>query len=312
MPEQSLHEAIVPETKLRQTVAALLNSYRQSPHMRGNFNGFLPNREHVVEIIDLCKTLIFPGYFAAQSMDEDCGSYQLGALLLKLEGCLSAEISHALCHVRRLDEACLDADCADCTQEQKNALSLARQFVQKLPELRELIGTDVKAAFEGDPAAQGYSEIILSYPGVLAVFIHRLAHELHKLEVPMIPRVMSEHAHSITGIDIHPGATIGPFFFIDHGTGVVIGETTVIGARVKLYQGVTLGALSTRGGQRLKGVRRHPTLGDDVTVYGGATILGGETVIGNGVTIGGNVFISRSVDPSLKVVNKSPELEFRN
>lgn len=300
------------EQKLSQTVSDLLVSYRQSPHMHGDFDGFLPNRERIVEMIEICKKLIFPGYFAPQSLEQEYGSYQIGGLLMELEACLSTEISQALCHIRRLNNDCSKDDCSDCTKEQSNAAALARKFVQKLPALREIIGTDVKAAYDGDPAAQGYSEVILSYPGVLAVFIHRLAHEIHKLGVPMIPRVMSEHAHSITGIDIHPGAQIGPYFFIDHGTGVVIGETTVIGARVKLYQGVTLGALSTRGGQKLKGERRHPTLGDDVTVYGGATILGGETIIGDGVTIGGNVFIAESVDPSLKVVNKSPELEFRN
>lgn len=297
-------------SKLAVTVDALLKGYKKSPHLRGDYDSFLPNHDKIVSLIDICRALMFPGYFAPQSLEDQVGSYQIGGLLLQLEEGLSQEISHALCHIRR--QSMGQAACDDCVVEQSRAVVLAKHFIERLPSVRELIETDVEAAFEGDPAAQSYSEVIISYPGVLAVFIHRLAHELFLLEVPMIPRVMSEHAHSITGIDIHPGAEIGPYFFIDHGTGVVIGETTVIGKRVKLYQGVTLGALSTRGGQRLRGVRRHPTLGDDVTVYGGATILGGETVIGNGVTIGGNVFIAQSVDPSLKVVNKSPELEFMN
>ncbi len=298
------------ENNLSSTVDKLLSSYIESPHLRGDYDAFLPNHDNIVALIATCRTLMFPGYFAAQSLETEVGSYQIGGLLLQLEEGLEVEILHTLCHVRRLDSG--EAACEDCQNEQERAKLLARAFVKQLPSIRALVSTDVEAAFEGDPAAQSYSEVILSYPGVFAVFIHRLAHVLYELEVPMIPRVMSEHAHSTTGIDIHPGATIGPYFFVDHGTGVVIGETTVIGARVKLYQGVTLGALSTRGGQRLRGVRRHPTLGDNVTVYGGATILGGETVIGNGVTIGGNVFISQSVDPSLKVVMKSQELEFRN
>ena len=298
------------EITLANTVNELMQSYKNSPHLLGDYDAFLPNHDRIVGLISVCRTLMFPGYFAPQSLKKETGAFQIGGLLLQLKEGLAEEISHALCHVRR--QTIGEAACVDCGVEQVRAAKLANQFLTRLPAVRALISTDIEAAFEGDPAAQGYSEVILSYPGVLAVFIHRLAHELYSLEVPMIPRVMSEHAHSITGIDIHPGAQIGPSFFIDHGTGVVIGETTVIGSRVKLYQGVTLGALSTRGGQRLKGVRRHPTLGDDVTVYGGATILGGETVIGNGVTIGGNVFISQSVDPSLKVVMKSQELEFMN
>ena len=174
-----------------------------------------------------------------------------------------------------------------------------------------MVQTDLQAAYDGDPAATDMAEIIFSYPGLFAITVYRLAHVLHTLKVPMLPRIMTEHAHSVTGIDIHPGATIGKFFFIDHGTGIVIGETTVIGENVKIYQGVTLGALSTRGGQTLRGAQRHPTIEDDVTIYAGASILGGQTVIGAGSTIGSNVFITESVAPGTSVRNKKQELQFK-
>jgi serine O-acetyltransferase len=166
--------------------------------------------------------------------------------------------------------------------------------------------------YNGDPAAYSKAEIIISYPGVYAGMVYRIAHELYLLSVPLIPRIMSEHAHSVTGIDIHPGATIGKYFFMDHGTGIVIGETAVIGNHVKLYQGVTLGALSTKGGQDIKGVKRHPTINDNVTVYSGASILGGSTVIGEGVTIGGNAFVVKSVPENTRVSVKNPELQYKN
>jgi serine O-acetyltransferase len=184
-------------------------------------------------------------------------------------------------------------------------------FLAKLSELREYLASDVSAAFDGDPAAFSRDEIISSYPGIYAIMVYRLAHELYQLEVPLIPRIMTEHAHSLTGIDIHPGAVIGHHFFIDHGTGIVIGETTVIGNFVKIYQGVTLGGLSTRGGQTLKGVKRHPTIEDHVTIYSGASILGGTTIIGEGVVIGSNAFITKSVPEKTRVSVKDPELQFR-
>jgi serine O-acetyltransferase len=181
-------------------------------------------------------------------------------------------------------------------------------FLQKLPEVRRILETDAQAAYEGDPAATSRMEVVMAYPGMYAVTVQRLAHELYRLRVPIIPRVMSELAHSKTGIDIHPGATIGERFFIDHGTGVVIGETTVIGSNVKIYQGVTLGALSPRKGQSLAGVKRHPTVCDNVTIYSGASILGGDTVIGEGAIIGGNSFITESVGENMRVSVKKPEL----
>jgi serine O-acetyltransferase len=185
-------------------------------------------------------------------------------------------------------------------------------LISALPEIRRLMMCDVEAGFNGDPAAKSRAEIIVSYPGVLAIFVYRVAHILYKENVPLIPRIMTEYAHGTTGIDINSGAEIGEYFFIDHGTGVVIGETTVIGNHVKLYQGVTLGALSTRSGQELSGVKRHPTICDNVTIYANSTVLGGETVIGNGVIVGGNAFITKSIPDYTKIIVKSPEMIFKN
>jgi serine O-acetyltransferase len=192
----------------------------------------------------------------------------------------------------------------------KAAERITFDFLGRIPKIRALIDTDVQAAYDGDPAAYNKDEIIYSYPGLYAILVNRLAHELFLLGVPLIPRVMTEHAHSKTGIDIHPGATIGKYFFIDHGTGIVIGETTEIGDYVKVYQGVTLGALSTRGGQSLRNKKRHPTIEDNVTIYSGASILGGETVVGKNAVIGGNAFITRSVPAGAKVSIKNQELRF--
>jgi serine O-acetyltransferase len=189
--------------------------------------------------------------------------------------------------------------------------AVVASFVRKLPEVRRRVAEDVEAAFEGDPAAKSFAEIVVSYPSIEAIAIHRLAHELVKLGVPQIPRIMAEHAHARTGIDIHPGAQIGRRFFIDHGTGVVIGETSEIGDNVRIYQGVTLGAFSPRRGQRIRGLKRHPTIGDDVTIYAGATILGGETVIGHCSVISGNTVVTESVPPNSRVVPEPPRQEIR-
>ena len=203
--------------------------------------------------------------------------------------------------------------CEECPRSvlKKQAEDIVDGFLQQIPVLRDWLATDVQAAFDGDPAAYSTDEIILSYPGLMAITTYRIAHELWIRNVPLIPRILSEHAHSLTGIDIHPGATIGRYFFIDHGTGIVIGETTEIGDNVKIYQGVTLGALSTRGGQNLRGKKRHPTIRDNVTIYSGASILGGDTVIGEGVVVGGNAFITTSIPDGAKVNVKSQELMFR-
>jgi len=240
-----------------------------------------PEKAVVADIIEKMRFILFPEYFG--------GGYGL-----------RGEI------IRALEYVCADLKSQGLSEE------VAEAFIGKIPSLRELVKTDIDAAYEGDPAATGKAEIVISYPGVFAVTVQRMAHELHLLKVPLIPRMMTEYAHGITGIDIHPGAAIGEYFFIDHGTGVVVGETTVIGNHVKLYQGVTLGALSTRGGQSLRGVKRHPTLEDYVTVYSGASILGGDTVIGASVTIGSNAFVTKSIPDKTRVSVKNPELQFKN
>ena len=194
----------------------------------------------------------------------------------------------------------------------ERAEELTIEFLARIPKIRALVNTDMQASFEGDPAAFNKAEIVLCYPGLLASTINRLAHELFLLGVPLIPRMMTEYAHSKTGIDIHPGATIGEYFFMDHGTGIVVGETSIIGKHVKIYQGVTIGALSTRGGQRLRGAKRHPTIEDNVTIYAGASILGGETTIGEGSVIGSNVFITSSVKPGSRISVKTQELIIHN
>ena len=201
-----------------------------------------------------------------------------------------------------------DFENTDCDQVAHRAQDIAMAFLERIPAIRAFIETDLQAEFDGDPAAYNKDEIIFSYPGFYAIMVYRIAHELVLMKVPMLPRIMTEYAHSLTGIDINPGATIGKYFFIDHGTGIVIGETTLIGDNVKVYQGVTLGALSTRKGQLLKGVKRHPTIEDNVTIYSGASILGGDTVIGRGAVIGANAFITSSVAAGAKVSIKNQEL----
>lgn len=264
----------------------------------------LPSRDAIIEIIHLLRELLFPGYFGKQNLTSASAEYHIGDLLITIHEKLQEQICLALKHHATKNHQSLESVC-------ENTDKIIYTFFSKIPELRAILDTDVQAAFDGDPGTDDKSEIIFSYPGILAISIARLAHELYLLGVPLIPRIMTEYAHSITGIDIHAGAQIGNHFFIDHGTGVVIGETTIIGNHVKIYQGVTLGALSTRGGQSLRGVKRHPTLEDNVTVYSGASILGGNTIIGNGVIIGSNVFITKSVPDATKVSMKSPELLFK-
>ena len=252
-----------------------------------------PDKDTVTDIIAKLCRIVFPGY----SRDKNYRVYNARHNLSML-------IEDVMYHLSR-QIALVMGD-----PEEGTRLSLA--FLQTIPAIRAVVQTDVQAAYDGDPAATSKDEIIFSYPGLFAITVYRLAHELQKLSVPMIPRIMTEYAHSITGIDIHPGATIGAYFFIDHGTGIVIGETTVIGEGVKIYQGVTLGGLSTRGGQNLRGKKRHPTIENNVTIYANASILGGETVIGAGSVIGSNAFITESVAPCTTVTNKSQELQYRS
>lgn len=265
----------------------------------------LPNRTVIIDIVTKIREIIFPGYFGKQNLQSSTVEYHVGELLSDIRFLLEEQIEKAL----RQDKA---ASLSFDTGNSKRVEHIVNNFLRQISVIREVLETDVQAAFSGDPAAFNTDEIIFSYPGLFAVTVNRIAHELYLLKVPLIPRIMTEYAHGLTGIDIHPGATIGRYFFIDHGTGVVIGETTVIGNNVKIYQGVTLGALSTRGGQALRSVKRHPTLEDNVTVYSGASILGGDTVIGKGVVVGSNVFVTKSVPDRTRVSVKNPELQFKD
>jgi serine O-acetyltransferase len=268
----------------------------------------LPSYEAVVSILEDLKEIIYPGYRRREGLHMGNVTYHVGDLIDRLHDKLTAQIARALRHeARRLHKS------EEVDFEEKGQLT-AIEFLEQLPDVRRILALDVQAAYDGDPAAGSLDEIIFSYPGLEAVTIYRLAHLLYKLEVPLIPRMMTEWAHSKTGIDIHPGATIGQHFFIDHGTGVVIGQTTEIGNHVKLYQGVTLGALSfpTDGdGTLIRGTKRHPTLEDRVVIYANATVLGGHTVIGHDSVIGSSVWLTRSVDPHTTVVLEKPKLRIR-
>ena len=257
-----------------------------------------PNKEIVIDIIHKLRKIIFPGYYRAQSYRVYTVRNQTTMLLEDVIFNLSRQIAVVLEYLPEMKEAGYDARLA-------RAQELTLAFIGKIPEIRSYVETDVQAAFDGDPAAYNKDEIIYSYPGLFAILVSRLAHQLHLLGVPIIPRIMTEFAHSQTGIDIHPGASLGRYFFIDHGTGVVIGETTTIGDHVKLYQGVTLGAKSfelDENGNPVKGIKRHPDLGSYVVVYAGATILGGSTRIGDRCVIGGNVWLTHSVEADRTVL----------
>ena len=264
------------------------------------------SRNSVGELIAKFKEVLFPGYFSREKIDPVNLKYSIGQTISDLYDMLSDYITHVMRH----DCFRYGQDCLECG-EKGNQAALAT--IAAIPELRRLLATDVRAMFNGDPAARSHDEIIFSYPGIFAAMVHRVAHTLFELEVPLLPRLMSEHAHSLTGIDIHPGAKIGESFVIDHGTGVVIGETTRIGKDVRIYQGVTLGALSLPRDtvDSLRGEKRHPTIENNVIVYSGATILGGETTIGARSVIGGNVWITESVPPDTRVFMETPKLIYK-
>jgi serine O-acetyltransferase len=265
-----------------------------------------PLREVTIDIIYRAFRLLYPGYFIRKRVDEVNLGYYLGQETVAFYEAVAKQITLAIRH------ECLRYN-LDCTHCEIRGQEEAIRFMRGLPELRATLALDVRAAYQGDPAAKSYDEIIFSYPGLFAVTVYRLAHQLWQQEVPLLPRIMTEYAHSETGIDIHPGARIGQSFFIDHGTGVVIGETTEIGNRVRLYQGVTLGALSLPREEvdALRTQKRHPTVEDDVIIYSGATILGGDTVIGARAVIGGNVWLTESVPPDTRVFLKKPELIYK-
>lgn len=285
-------------------VSSLVESYGKYPVISNIESDKRLDREMIIRICDMVRQILFPGYFEYKRLSNSTVQYHVGELLENIAYELTKQVEKALDFV---DDSGVKTE----GRNRGKARETVGGFLRGLPALRDILAKDVQAAYDGDPAAFSTDEVIFSYPGLRAITVYRIAHSLHKLGVPMIPRIMTEHAHSLTGIDIHPGADIGEYFFIDHGTGVVIGETTVIGKNVKIYQGVTLGGLSTRGGQSLRNKKRHPTLKDNVTVYAGASILGGETVIGEGVVIGSNAFITSSVPDHTRVSIKNPELQYK-
>ena len=264
-------------------------------------SGHMPDRARIITTLEEIRRLMFPGFFGNENTSLVVPENFAGNTLAGVYEMLYEEIRNSLLFAGKTKEE--DAD------------ELARQhtltFLQKLPAIQSMLMKDVEAELQGDPAANSKEEIIFSYPGIYAIFVYRVAHELYVQQIPLIPRVMTEYAHGKTGIDINPGATIGEYFFIDHGTGIVIGETTVIGNHVKIYQGVTLGALSTQGGQSLNGVKRHPTIEDNVVIYSNTSILGGETVIGENSVIAGNTFVTKSVPKNTKVSALMPDLKMR-
>jgi len=291
--------------ELPQIIEDISKTYQENSHRIHHLGEMpLPNEGNVIEIMERLRAIIFPGFFGKEYVSTPSASYYVGELLYEIHELLSSEIFKAW------------QSCGEGSEEQDKCHEAAEQlslnFLRKIPSIRQLLAEDAQAAYDGDPAANGINEVVFSYPGMMAISIHRIAHELYKLDVPLIPRMMSEYAHRTTGIDIHPGATIGKRFFIDHGTGVVIGETTEIGQNVTIYQGVTLGALSFKSGaDAMRKQKRHPTIQDDVVIYAGATILGGDTIIGTGSVVGGNVWVISSVPPGTKVMLDIPKLKIR-
>ncbi len=266
----------------------------------------IPSNLSVVEIINRFKEILFPGYFSAGKINPANLKYNMGQTVSILFDILSEQITNSIRHeCLRYENVC--TDCGVKGQE------IAIDVLESVPAIRKILAADVKATYGGDPAARSHDEIIFSYPGIFAITVQRVAHKIFNHGVPLLPRVMTEHAHNKTGIDIHPGARIGEGFVIDHGTGVVIGETSEIGKNVRIYQGVTIGALSLpqEAGEQFRGKKRHPTIEDDVIIYSGATILGGETVIGARSVIGGNVWITKSIPPDTKVLMEEPKLIYK-
>ena len=266
----------------------------------------IPSEDAVIEILEKLREILFPGYFNREKVDPVNLKYRIGQLTAGVFDLLSDQI----CRAVRYECFKYDLPCSDCVQQgYENALI----FLESIPAIQRTLATDIEAAYLGDPAAKSYDEIIFSYPGMYAITVYRIAHRLHELNVPLIPRIMTEHSHSLTGIDIHPGAEIGDSFVIDHGTGVVIGETSIIGKRVRIYQGVTIGALSVPEDkcEDMRNKKRHPTIEDHVVIYSGATILGGKTFIGAGSVIGGNVWLTESIPPKTTVLIENPRLIYR-
>lgn len=303
------------QAKLKELTDNIVSSYSSSdpkaPKTHHLDHCPLPNKQTIVEILEDLIEILYPGYLHRDRLNLTNVVYYVGGLLDSIYEKLTTQISRAFCHGNR--------SVIDCSPEKRYEYELlgrekATEFLEKIPEIRAALAMDAATAMDGDPACTSVDEVIFCYPGQEAISVYRLAHALYQLNVPLIPRIMTEWAHSRTGIDIHPGAEIGNNFFIDHGTGVVIGETCKIGKGVKLYQGVTLGAKSfskDEKGKLVRGNKRHPTIEDDVIIYANATILGGETVIGKGAVIGSNVWLTASIKPGTLVTMKKPELEKR-
>ena len=291
------------DPKISEVVDLILNDYEDERTVNQIDIHNQPDKSAIIDVVEKLLKILYPGYYSDKVYK-----------IYSLKNNMSATIEDVIYHLKKQIAIVLKYnENNEAVPEQEldeKAEKITLDFMKKIPEIRSVLETDIDAAFEGDPAAKSKAEIIFSYPGLYAISVYRIAHELEVMQVPMIPRIMTEHAHSITGIDIHPGATIGKYFFIDHGTGIVIGETTIIGEHVKIYQGVTLGGISTRGGQKLSGVKRHPTIGNNVTIYSGASILGGETVIGDDVVVGGNTFLINSVEQGTRVTAKKQELKY--
>jgi serine O-acetyltransferase len=289
------------EENIHSLVSLMVDSYRREPDIIKIETNKQINKAIVIDILEDLRRLIFAGFFGGKRLREDGLEYFVGEVLENL-----------IYNIERQIRRALRTQIRDEQQVTSEAGVKTRAFLETLPKIRNLLAMDVDSFLDGDPAASSKEEIILSYPGIYAIMVSRLAHELYLLDVPLIPRMMTEHAHGLTGIDIHPGATIGHHFFLDHGTGIVVGETTIIGNYVKIYQGVTLGAHSTRGGRALRDIKRHPTIEDHVTIYSGASIFGGDTIIGEGVVIGSNAFITKSVPEKTRVSIRDPELQFKS
>ncbi|MFH0982513.1 MAG: serine O-acetyltransferase EpsC [Planctomycetota bacterium] len=296
--------------KLAGLVERVIASYQAHELTQHIERAYLPSRSRVMELAERLLELVYPGFRGRQNLTQHNVEYHVGELLPIIGELAFTQICRALCYV----EASEHPDQVGTRTCTDHAQRLTEEFLARLPAVREMLAGDVQAAFDGDPAAMNTDEVILAYPGMFAVSVYRLAHELYALRVPLLPRIMTEWAHSLTGVDIHPGAKIGRNFFIDHGTGVVIGETTEIGDNVKMYQGVTLGALSfpkDERGRVIRGVKRHPTVCDNVTIYANAIVLGGDTAIGEGAVIGGSVFITSSVPPRSTVTFTPPSLRLK-
>ena len=300
--------------------AEILASYEAEPRTRHIDGGSLPDRGAAIELLEMIRDLLFPGYFSEHRLGRESVRDHALHLIAAIRESMERQVGEALHYRRKLKAqgapgAEPGANNEDDHTDAARAEWITDDFLRRVPELRRLLALDVQAAYDGDPAARGTDETIFCYPGVDAVFTYRVAHELHTLGVPLLPRILSEYVHNETGIDIHPAAEIGTAFFIDHGTGVVIGETTEIGDRVKLYQGVTLGAMSfprDESGRLIRDTKRHPTIEDDVIIYANATILGGRTIVGRGCVVGGSVFLTKSVPPEHYVTLKSPQLRYRS